>query len=94
MVTSVFLQVLREDHFGQLAVRQRLREVAMMVQDRIRRGVATPAGSATKALENLKIKIMALQLPPREADVPEPAVRLLAWAREEEAAEAAAGTSA
>jgi hypothetical protein len=78
-------QVLREDHFSEDDVRQRLREVALMVTDRITSGAIVPIGSAAKALDNIKVKVRALQLPPRPEGVPAPLARLLTWAAQEDA---------
>ena len=82
------VQDLREAHFGQEVVRQGLREVALLVTDRIHSRAFVPIGAVGKALENAKVKIKALQLPPRPADAAPPVRRLLDWAAAEDAANA------
>ena len=86
------LQVLRENHFGQEEVRLRLREVALVATERINAGLLRPHGSVPKNLENLKIKALALQLPPRVDSLLQPAHRLLAWAAAERDADGGGGS--
>lgn len=49
----------------------------MQVRMRIERRLLVPIGSAAKALDNLKIKIASLELPPRAPGLPEPTQVLL-----------------
>jgi hypothetical protein len=83
------VQVLRSQHFGQLAARLRVREVALMVTDRISRGAFVPTGSRIKALDNIKIKVLGLELPDRQSTLPAALEQLLAWAQEERTPDAA-----
>eukprot|EP00892_Ulva_mutabilis_P012160 jgi/Ulvmu1/9316/UM050_0065.1 len=69
---------LRVAHFGKLAERQLLRDVALVAQERIRSGLFEPTGCEVKALESLKVKTLVLQLPEREPSLPPPLQRLLA----------------
>lgn len=71
------VQELRVEHFGRVEVRQLVRDVALMVQERIRTEAFVPTGSTTKALDTLKLKILVLQLPERDASMPVPIQRLL-----------------
>jgi hypothetical protein len=50
------------------------------VRGRIESKKLTPIGSAAKALENLKVKIASLELPPRLEGAPDPAQLLLSLA--------------
>lgn len=72
------LQDLRVEHFGAVEVRQLVRDVALVVQDRLAAATFTPTGSAVKAREALKVKSLTLQLPERDAGLEPPLERLLA----------------